>query len=282
MSDEWLQQLEASNDIMNEYVPNQIHQLADMIQQAQRIVVLTGAGMSTMSGIPDYRSAVTGLWNKDPNILNRLSKPMFQQNPLNFWQAYYQLVEVSLAALMTSSDDDDLIATFAKIKSNDGHHFFAWLEHSLNKQVTIITQNVDQLHQQAGSTNVIDFHGNMHECICPSCANVYPFVEVVVKNAVPQCKCGHALYPHVVFFGDDVQGRDEAIQATKEADLVLVVGTSLLVYPFSQLPDFRASQAKLVLINASSPESQNSFDDVLIGNISSVCNEVKHFMTSHA
>src|SRR5690606_26209831 len=133
----------------------------------------SGAGMSTKSGIPDYRTSVMGKWKKNPEILNRLNERAFQQNPIQLWQTMYELLQNTLSPIMPFQHHQSLLSAVDGIEPNYGHSFFSWLEKQLHKKVHIITQNVDGLHQKAGNQDVIEFHGNIHECICPTCNTKY-------------------------------------------------------------------------------------------------------------
>jgi NAD-dependent SIR2 family protein deacetylase len=253
-----------------------INPVVDLIKQSKRIVVLAGAGLSTASGIPDYRSTAEGLWLKNPTLINHLNQVAFEKNPSQTWQSFYYLLEQSLSNIVPFSTKDALFAALNAIEPNEGHRFFAWLSKELGKNVTVIGQNVDGLERKAGIQKVIQMHGNIHECICLDCQKMYPLSQVLVKYQTPSCECGSVLRPNVVFFGDSVKEYEKAQKVVSEADLVLVVGTSLEVYPFNQLPAFRGEQSKIVLLNGSSVESE--FDYVLKGDIRSICSHLKQHL----
>lgn len=249
--------------------------LANAIKEVKRIVVLSGAGISTMSGIPDYRSAASSLWMKNPEVLASLNQAMFEEDPSLFWASFYQLLEYSLAQIMPFSNNDSLLAAFNGVEANEGHRFLSWLEKECKKEVTIITQNVDGLHKRAGSSKVIEFHGNIQECICPNCLASYPLVHNLKEDTMPLCSCKTVLRPNIVFFGDMVKELTEGIAAMEKADLILVVGTSLQVFPFNELPTYKKDKAKMVLLNEEHVDSIVPFDLVIKGNISSICGELK-------
>lgn len=253
----------------------EINEVANLIERAQKIVVLTGAGMSTNSGIPDYRSSADSIWRKHPTVLTRLNQASFVQNPSDFWEAFYYLIEVSLAELVPFPTHDAVIATIRALQPNGGHRFFAWLETNLNKEITIVTQNVDGLHQQAGSKTVISMHGNIFECVCPNCSATYSLLNVIKKEHLPRCECGYVLRPNVVFFGDEVHHYIQAKEEVQPGDLIMVVGTSLKVYPFNQLVYEKRDDAPLVLINGSPVEEKVGFDHRIYGDIEQICRKLQ-------
>jgi NAD-dependent deacetylase len=165
------------------------------------------------------------------------------------------------------------VATLDAIEPNEGHRFFTWLEKEMGKSVTVITQNVDDLERKAGLKNVIQMHGNILECICPTCQKAYPLHKVLKKNLVPKCACQAILRPNTVFFGDQVHDFTEAEEVVKSVDLLLIVGTSLEVYPFNLLP-YSKNGAPAVLLNKTS-NNFHSFDYTLIGEISMICRKLK-------
>ena len=249
--------------------------LKNQIELASKIAVLTGAGISTLSGIPDYRSVTFGMWQKDPALLDYLNEETFRQDPLLFWNMLYHHLTKTLSQVMPFPIHDSLIASMKAIKPNITHTFFAWLEKEKAKEVTVVTQNVDGLHQKAGSNKVIEFHGNLWTCHCTECGETYQIDHVLKKDKVPICSCGAVLRPDVVFFGDQVKEFEQAIEAVKEADLVIVAGTSLQVYPFYTLLEHIQSDVKLVYINGEAPENTERFDYILTGNLSTVFSRLK-------
>jgi NAD-dependent SIR2 family protein deacetylase len=255
--------------------PQQVKQLATMIKEAKKITVLTGAGVSTNSGIPDYRSATLGVWMKNPTILKDLNEETFLNSPKEFWSSFYTLIQSSLKQITPFPTHDALLATIEAIEPNQGHRFFSWLEKELGKDITIVTQNVDGLSQKAGNTKVYEMHGNIFTCTCQVCDKTNKMTEVLKENEVPTCSCGRVLRPNVVFFGDSVHDFEKAEKTVMESDLVLVVGTSLNVSPFNQLPSLLNDEAKLVLINGDETEMDDMFDEVLLGDISNICYQLK-------
>lgn len=256
-----------------------LYAVREVINQAETITGLTGAGVSTMSGIPDYRSVAMGMWQKDPQLLEHLNEQTFQQDPDRFWQNFYLLIHNTLRPLMPFDNHTNLIAAMEAIRPNETHEFFSWLEQKKSKQVTVVTQNVDRLHQQAGSEKVVEFHGNVLECSCTNCKRTYPLADVLQENQKPECEvCGGELRPDAVFFGDPIKGLEESVAAVKNADLVIVAGTSLQVFPFSSLLNHVSRDKKLVYINGEPPEEPAVFDYVLSGNLSLISQELKKIL----
>lgn len=203
-----------------------IDRAARDIFNAAHVVVLTGAGISTESGIPDFRSP-GGLWEKyDPM---EFMYERFLADPKRIW-------EMSLK--MKKSGDLDM----AQAQPNPAHLALAELER-MGHVKCVITQNVDNLHQKAGSTDVIEFHGNMLWAKCIECNDRYPLEEVEKKldmNALPpRCeKCSGVLKPDAVFFGESIppQALYRSLNEARLADVMIVAGTSAVVYPAAELP----------------------------------------------
>jgi len=196
--------------------------LAELIRHAQPCVVLTGAGVSTESGIPDFRSP-TGIWAEfDP--LEYASIDAFRRDPAKVWSFY-----APRFAMLTEAEP------------NDAHRALAALEDAGFVRA-IVTQNIDLLHERAGSRDVIEVHGSIRTSSCGACGASYPLAEVVAlleTEPVPSCgTCGGVLKPDVVFFGELLPERaiERASEIAREAGLLLVVGSSLEVYPVAGLP----------------------------------------------
>jgi NAD-dependent deacetylase len=204
-----------------------INQAADILFSAKNAVALTGAGISTESGIPDFRSP-GGLWTRvDPG---EFSIDRFLQNPARFWRLHLQL---------KSSGDFDL----ASADPNSAHYALARLE-QLGIIKCLITQNVDSLHQRAGSIEVVEFHGNLLRAACMKCRAVEPISKVEDRletgnEETPKClKCGGLLKPDAVFFGEAIPSKalmTSQVQSQK-CDVLLVIGTALQVFPAAQIP----------------------------------------------
>ncbi len=210
-----------------------LERAADLLLQARRAFALTGAGISTESGIPDYRSPGTGLWEK-VNPLKTASASALRKNPAEFYNTTIKHWR-----------------EFALAKPNAGHHALKALE---DKKVIlgIVTQNIDGLHHAAGSKSVLEVHGHLRTARCIECGAKVPFGEVTrqLDDGInpPKCaKCPGVLRPDVVLFEDPMS--DDFFKATKVlagCDLLLVVGTSLKVYPVATLPQL---VRQLIIIN---------------------------------
>lgn len=225
-----------------------VQKVAEFIKKAELIAVLTGAGISTESGIPDFRSN-QGLWNTFTE--HKLSTNYLRYDPRDFWSFYKELFALKTAEMY---------------QPNDGHHFLVKLE-ELGKRVTVITQNIDGLHHKAGSTTVWEVHGNAKGAYCPSCMNPYP-LDYIMKLELPVCTneyCKEILKPNVVLFGDQVKHIDVSVEAVEQCDLFIVMGSSLKVSPINQLVEIARIQPnrKLVLVNGE-PTTFDSLFDVVI------------------
>jgi NAD-dependent deacetylase len=198
-----------------------IKQLAERITQAETITVLTGAGMSTESGIPDFRSQ-NGIYEQEEQVEYFLSEYYFAKHPVDFWHRFKRIFSLKL------------MGTFSP---NSGHIFLRELE-EMGKRVTILTQNIDGLHTKAGSTNVIDLHGTLQTATCPACGEQYD-LAFINSQEVPTCQknaCREQLKPDVVLFGGIVPRIDEAFAIAAESDVLLAMGTSLEVTPVNRIP----------------------------------------------
>jgi NAD-dependent deacetylase len=207
-----------------------IEQLSEWIHSAKSVVALTGAGISTGSGIPDFRSA-SGLYSNDRNV-NVFDLDAFRRDPsifYNFAREFYPQVRDA--------------------KPNMAHRALAVL-----KNCTVVTQNVDDYHQRAGSDPVYTVHGNHIHSTCQSCGGQIETEElfpIIGRGDIPHCACGGVYKPNITFFGEMLPEYDwtESVRAISAADLVLVLGTSLTVYPAAGLPGYRPWNAKLIIIN---------------------------------
>ena len=234
---------------------DKIDAVSDIILQSRKLVVFTGAGISTESGIPDFRSP-GGIWDKfDPN-------EMTYQNFLKSEagrEKYWELTKLSWPVI-------------AAAEPNRGHYAIAELCH-LGKLDCVITQNVDNLHQKSGvpEEKVIELHGTARWADCLECRRRYPREEIQVRldagEKVPRCDgCNGILKPTTVAFGQPMPEKEtrEAQRRSAECDMFLVAGTSLVVYPAAQMPLIaRDSGARLVILNMT-PTPHDSYADIVI------------------
>ncbi len=208
--------------------------LAEKLANAKQIACLTGAGVSTKSGIPDFRST-TGIYSTTSE--NFFSIDYFHANYEDFYRGFAPFYRVVSDA-----------------KPNSGHLAIAELETRLGKPVDVVTQNIDGLHSAAGSTQVAEIHGTLRTASCVVCGKQYPreyFDADMRSGAVPRCACGGALKPDVTFFGELLPERAFAAaqRAMWNAKILVVVGTSLQVYPAAGLPRECDAGAPFVVIN---------------------------------
>jgi NAD-dependent deacetylase len=213
-----------------------VGRLAELIERRRPCVVLTGAGISTESGIPDFRSA-GGIWGRyDPAEVAHIDA--WRRDPARIWEFY----ALRLRAL-------------GEAEPNDGHRALAELQQR-GWIRAIVTQNVDGLHQRAGSREVVEVHGSLREAACLHCGARAPMEQAVVSLPLPPCpECGEVLKPGVVMFGELLPAaaieRAQALAA--EADLLLVVGSTLEVHPVAALPgETLAAGGKLAIVNRGS------------------------------
>ena len=219
-----------------------VGRLAELVLGRQPCVVLTGAGISTESGIPDFRSP-TGIWTRfDP--MEYATVDAFLADPAKVWRFYAK----RLAAL-------------ADAEPNDGHRALAELERR-GWVDAVVTQNVDGLHQRAGSKAVVEVHGSLRAARCPDCDATVPSGKALEHLPLPTCeRCGAVMKPDVVLFGellpDAAIGR--AIALARTAGTLLVVGSSLEVYPVAGLPlETQAAGGRLAIVN----RGETPYDDV--------------------
>lgn len=205
-----------------------------LIEKSNRIVFFGGAGVSTESGIPDFRSAA-GLYNKkqeyDVPAEVMLSHTYFMHNTKSFYDMYKSSL------------------LFPNAMPNKAHEALARLEQQ-GKLLGIITQNIDGLHQKAGSKNVVELHGTSFENYCMKCKKQYELDYIVKTEGVPKCECGGIIRPNVVLYeeGLDNEKIQKAIDLVENADLLIIGGTSLNVYPAAGLINYFNGD-NIVLIN---------------------------------
>ena len=216
-----------------------IEKLKELVNSSDNIVFFGGAGVSTESGIPDFRSA-GGLYsertksNYTPEEI--LSHSFFMYNTKDFYDFYRSKM------------------IYRDAKPNAAHIALARLEET-GKLKAVITQNIDGLHQLAGSKNVLELHGSMHRNYCMSCHNFYNLEYIINSEDIPRCSCGGIVKPDVVLYEEslDMDLMDKAVSYIANADVLIVGGTSLVVYPAAGLVRYYRGN-KLVLINKSSTQ----------------------------
>ncbi len=235
--------------------------LKDIIDKASSIVVFTGAGISVPSGIPDFRSA-DGIYNQKTkykiNPENIISHSFFYSNTEDFYDFYKSKM------------------VYPNAKPNLAHKYIANLE-TKGKNVVVVTQNIDGLHQKAGSSQVLELHGSILRNYCEDCGRAFGLQYIIDHNGVPHCdNCGGVIKPDVVLYeealNDDIINR--AISAIMTCDLMLVIGTSLTVYPAAGfIRYFRGKN--LVVINKTETSYDNMCDLVFNEDIINVINKIK-------
>lgn len=221
-----------------------IQQLQGWIDKAQQIVFFGGAGVSTESGIPDFRSQ-DGLYHQQYDVPPEtiLSHTYFERHTEDFYR-FYRNKMICLTA-----------------KPNAAHWKLAELEQA-GKLKAVVTQNIDGLHQMAGSRNVLELHGSIHRNICRSCGAVYDAAWIMMTTGVPHCeKCGAMVKPDVVLYEESLPEDTlrRAVTAIANADLLMVGGTSLTVYPAAGLLRYFRG-AHLVLMNRDATQMDNMAD----------------------
>ena len=212
-------------------------QLLELIENSNYITALTGAGISTESGIPDYRTPGKGMWEKvDMNVV---SMSGFLENPARYYNYSLDLYEIR-----------------SKAEPNPAHYMLAKLE-EIGKLKGIVTQNVDGLHTKAGSVNVHELHGSLRQVVCLECSSLSDMdsamSRVIGGENPPLCEqCGGVLKPNAVFFGEALPlvPWEESVELIKKTDLLLAIGSSLQVSPANVLPDFAIKNgAQIVIMN---------------------------------
>ena len=235
----------------------QIATLKKWIEASENIVFFGGAGVSTESGIPDFRS-VDGLYNQKwaypPETI--LSHSFFERDPEEFYRFYHEKLVIRGA------------------EPNAAHRRLAELERQ-GKLRAILTQNIDGLHQAAGSREVLELHGSTHRCYCARCKKPYPPAYINDCDGVPRCECGGVVRPDVVLYEEAL--REDILTRSAEhiarADMLIIGGTSLAVYPAAGLINYYRGD-KLVLINRGATPRDGQANLIVRGNIGEVLSQV--------
>ncbi len=211
-----------------------LEQLREWVEESESTVFMGGAGVSTMSGIPDFRSAY-GLYRERQQGISyeeMLSHTYFVRHTEKFYDFFRRVM------------------LYPEAKPNDAHLALAGLE-AAGKLRAVVTQNIDGLHQKAGSKKVIELHGNAGRYFCTSCGKSFSMEEILSASGVPRCSCGGLIRPDVVLYEESLKESDleEASRLISKAQLLLVGGTSLVVYPAAGLIRYLGSEARLVILN---------------------------------
>lgn len=232
-------------------------ELQKMIDQSHNIVFFGGAGVSTESNIPDFRSD-DGIYNQKfdypPEVM--LSHSFYENNKNKFFQFYRTML-------------------YPNAQPNPAHIKLAQWERE-KKLKAVVTQNIDGLHQKAGSKNVYELHGSVKRNYCQKCGRFYDENIILETPGIPKCQCGGIIKPDVVLYeeGLDSQVINGACQAIKEADMLIVGGTSLVVYPAAGLINYYNGD-KLVLINRDSTPYDNKADLIFHQSIGEIFSQLK-------
>lgn len=231
---------------------------AEKIRQSKYLIAFTGAGISVESGIPSFRGK-DGLWTRyDPNCLDI---SYFHSNPFKAWPIIKEI----------------FYNFFGKAQPNDAHLQLAWLEEKgLLKY--LITQNIDNLHYEAGNRKIIEFHGNTRQLVCSGCAKIYDS-ELVYKSEVPLCDYCHSLLkPDFVFFGEMIPepAGSQSFELALKADVVLVIGTSGEVMPACNIPYYASKNGAFIIeINPEPSNFTRSITNLFLqGNATVMMNEI--------
>jgi len=235
----------------------ELARLKQWVDESDNIVFFGGAGVSTESGIPDFRS-VDGLYNQTyrypPETI--LSHSFFERNPEEYYRFHHEKLRLTGA------------------KPNAAHRKLAEWEKQ-GKLKAVITQNIDGLHQAAGSQNVLELHGTLLKAYCSRCRKPYPFEVINDGDGVPRCSCGGVIRPDIVFYEEaldqDVMYR--AVEYIRRADVLIIGGTSLVVYPAAGLIDYYRGN-RLVLVNMGQTPQDNAADLVIHAKIGEVFSQL--------
>lgn len=236
--------------------------LAVLIRQSHHIVALTGAGISTSAGIPDFRGPKGIYVTRQYDPEKTFDIEWFDRDPRTFFDFAR-----------------DFLNTIDHIEPTRTHMFLAALEGQGSLR-TLITQNIDGLHQKAGSRNIIEVHGSFQQGHCRHCGRAYGYDDLkrkILAEDIPHCEtCGGVVKPDIVFYGEAVRGMDEAQVEAHRADLFLVVGTSLTVYPAALLPQL--CPGPVVCIGQGPVGDGGSGMEQIDDDIDTVFTEVEHLL----
>lgn len=235
-----------------------IMKLQNMIDECNRIVFFGGAGVSTESNIPDFRSA-DGLYSQQYKYSPEqiVSHSFFKRYTEDFYEFYKEKM------------------MFLDAQPNDAHKKLAELE-AAGKLTAVITQNIDGLHQAAGSKRVLELHGSIHRNYCMKCNQFYDGEYVKSSDGIPRCACGGIVKPDVVLYEESLDSStiNQSVRAIREADMLIIGGTSLVVYPAAGFIDYFQGKY-LVVINMDSTQKDEFADLVIREPIGKVFSQIK-------
>ena len=238
---------------MDQKMSERVDLLEQWIKESDNVVFFGGAGVSTESGIPDFRS-VDGLYNQQYNYPPEtiISHSFYRKNPEEFYRFYKNKM------------------LFPDAQPNAAHKALAKLEQQ-GKVRAVITQNIDGLHQAAGSKEVLELHGSVHRNYCTRCGKFFGLSDILGMNGVPRCECGGIIKPDVVLYeeGLDQETLQKAVRYIQNAEILIIGGTSLTVYPAAGLIDYYRGK-KLVLINKTATPMDERADLVISAPIGEV------------
>lgn len=241
---------------------DKLKELQEIIDQSQRIVFFGGAGVSTESNIPDFRSS-DGVYSvtlgRHFTAEQLVSHTMFERYPEDFFDFYKKYL------------------LYPDAKPNAAHRYLAWLEET-GKLKAVVTQNIDSLHEMAGSKKVLKLHGSADRNYCTGCQRFYDLEAfLALEGPVPRClDCGKVVKPDVTLYEEalDMEIFSQAAKAIREADLLIIGGTSLVVYPAASLIQYLQGE-KLVVINRTSIPQDKQADLVIEGKIGQVFSKLR-------
>lgn len=237
-----------------------MEELIRKIKESHTITVLTGAGVSTESGIPDFRSA-NGVWQQNDKNQIHMTSGYFNSRPKLFWPHYKEIFDIE---------------EISNCQPTTAHLFLKQLEDE-GRDIRIFTQNIDGLHTKAGSSKVFEMHGSFNKATCPKCKTQYG-LEHILKEPIPRCTqakkkgqsiCGFILKPDTVLFGERVRHYEDAVNSINQSSLFVVLGSSLEVRPVNQLPELAHQQSNIHtgIINNEPTRMDRFFKDILNGDI---------------
>lgn len=237
---------------------DKIKRLQEIFDESNKIVFFTGAGVSTESNIPDFRS-VDGLYNQQYDYPPEkiISHSFFENNPKEFYRFYKNRM------------------IYPNAKPNAAHLKMAEFEQK-GKALAIVTQNIDGLHQKAGSKNVYELHGTIQKNYCERCHKFYDLDYIINSRSIPVCDCGGIIKPDVVLYEEPLDEKIlyGAINTIRQADCLVICGTSLVVYPAAGLVNYFSGK-HLVVINLSSTSSDNYSNLVINDKVGKVLSNIK-------